>query len=68
MTHHKRFLAAAAAALENLFGDVSVPPEKTIESLLSLVDNIEMKVKSIKRDLSAGEEAIPSSRRLRRKS
>lgn len=47
---HKELVEKAKEAIDSVFGDTSVSPEQTADSLQELVEEIEMKLSSLPQD------------------
>jgi len=50
--NHNEKVDNAESAIRIVFGDTSVPPERTIESLEKLKDNIEISLETLRDDLN----------------
>lgn len=55
MTKNKKLLEAAREAIDALFSDTSVDPEKTEEGLQDLRGEIDFKLKALEADRRRGE-------------
>jgi hypothetical protein len=51
MTKHERLVIQATAAIAEVFSDVSVAPEETMDALIELRDDCDMKISCVKEDM-----------------